>query len=178
MLIDVFFIAILVTAIFKGYSKGFIMAVFSTLSILIGLIAATKLSAVLANYLHKNAHIDMYWLPIISFTLVMIAVVLVVRLMAKFVQKTFEVAMLGWANRIAGIILFFLLYTTVLSVVIFFAEKIGFISAENVASSKTYSFIQPWGPFAIDAVGYIVPIFKNLFQQLSNFFDAVAAKAK
>lgn len=176
MLIDILFIAIVITAIFKGYSKGLIMAVFSAVSIFVGLIAATKLSAVVANYLHANAHINWYWLPVISFALVMFAVVLLIILGGKFVQKTFEVALLGWANRLGGIVLFFCIYITVLSVILFFAEKINFISEDTVKNSKTYFFIQPWGPLAINAIGYIIPIFKGLFEQLSHFFEKVAAK--
>lgn len=176
MFIDVLFIAILITAIFKGYSKGLIMAVFSAVAIFVGLIAATKLSAVVANYLHANAHINWYWLPVISFALVMFVVVFLIKLGAKFVQKTVEVALLGWANRIGGIVLFFCIYITVLSVILFFAEKINFISGDTVKNSKTYFFIQPWGPLAIDGIGYVVPIFKGLFQQLSQFFEKVTVK--
>lgn len=176
MLIDSIFIIILITAIIKGYSKGFIMAVFSSLSILVGLVAATKLSAVVANYLHENAHVGLYWLPIISFTLVMFATVLLVRVVAKMVQKTFEMAMLGWANRIGGMLLLFCLYLAVFSVALFFAEKINIIGEGSIQSSKFYAFVQPWGPLTIDGIGYVIPIFKGLFAQLSSFFGAVAAK--
>ena len=51
-MIDLFFILLLIVAAFKGMRKGFVLAVFSFLSIIIGLAAALKLSATVASHLH------------------------------------------------------------------------------------------------------------------------------
>ena len=52
----------------------------------IGLIAAVKLSAVTANYLRK-ANLTMQWL-LYSFALVMFVSVILVRILAKIIQRT------------------------------------------------------------------------------------------
>lgn len=177
MFIDGLFILLLISAFFKGYSRGLIVAVFSSLTILIGIIAAIKLSAVVANYLQQHAHLSMRWLPIISFTLVMVGVIFGVRLLAKMIEKTVEFALMGWVNKAGGILLYACIYITLLSVFIFYIEKMGLLSAETIASSTFYSFIQPWGPKAVNGLGYVVPLFKGLFTQLESFFTAVNNKA-
>jgi membrane protein required for colicin V production len=53
----------------------------------------------------------------------------------------------------------------------------GLLSQNSVEASKFYPFIQPWAPKAVNAFGYIVPVFKDLFSQLEGFFTAVSNKA-
>lgn len=48
------------------------------------------------------------------------------------------------------------------------------IKEDAIASSHTYSLIEPFGHTAIDAMGAIIPFFKNIFSQLSDFFELVA----
>ncbi len=176
MLIDIIFLVLLVIAIIKGYSKGIIIAVFSLLALVIGLAAAIKLSVVTAAWLKGSVHVAAKWLPVLAFAIVFLLVVLLVRLGAKALEKTAEFALLGWANKLCGIILYIALYTTILSVVLFYAEKVNLIEPGTIASSKTYAFIEPWGPKAINAIGTLVPLFKDMFHQLEDFFAGLSDK--
>ena len=176
MLIDIIFIVLLVTAIVKGYSKGLIIAVFSLLALIIGLAAAIKLSLVTANWLKDAIHVAAKWLPVIAFAIVFIIVVLAVRLGARALEKTAELVLLGWLNKLGGIILYIVLYTLIFSVLLFYAEKVNLITPATIASSKTYEFIKPWGPKAMDGIGAIVPVFKDMFHQLEDFFAGISDK--
>lgn len=178
MAIDIILIVLLAMAIFKGYSKGFIIAVFSLLAIIIGLAAAIKLSAVAASKLKDTVHVAAKWMPVLAFAVVFIIVVLLVRLGAKGLQKTFELALLGWANKLAGIVLYMALYIIILSVLLFYAQKVNLIAPATIASSKTYNFIKPWGPKAVNSIGTLVPFFKDMFQQLEDFFARFSDKMK
>ncbi len=164
-------------AAIKGYSRGLIVAVFSFVAIIVGLAAAIKLSAVVAGWLASSTNVSATWLPVLSFALIMIAVVLLVRLGANMVQRSVEFAMLGWVNKLGGILLYAIIYITVLSVIFFFAAEVNLIKPETIASSKCYDFIKPWGPKAINAFGAVIPLFKNMFTQLEDFFATVSAKA-
>ncbi len=176
MLIDLVFVALLVMAVIKGYTKGFIIAIFSLVALIVGIAAAMKLSAVAASWLGSSIHAGTRWLPVIAFILVFVAVALLVRLGAKAIEKTVELAMLGWANRLAGILLYIVLYMVVLSIALFYAEKIHLIADKTIADSKTYPFIQPWGPKAMEGLGRIVPFFSNMFHELETFFAGVSGK--
>lgn len=176
MLIDIILMILLLLAVWKGYSKGFVVAVFSFFSILIGLAAAVKLSAVVANWLGTSTGIAQKWLPILAFALVIIAIALLVRLAAKMIETTVELAMLGWVNKLLGILLFALLYVFIYSIVLFYGSQVGVFSKASIAESKTYSFIEPLGPQVINAIGKAIPLFKDLFEQLSTFFGDVGNK--
>jgi membrane protein required for colicin V production len=177
MLIDLVFVALLVMAGIKGFQRGLIIAVFSVVAFIVGLAAAMKLSAVVAGYLQNSVNISAKWLPLAAFFVVLLVVVLLVRWGARLIEKSVQFAMLGWVNRIGGILLYAALYTTILSVLLFYAEKISLLTPQLIAESKTYPLIQPFGPKAINALGTVLPFFKNMFEELQQFFGTIAQKA-
>ena len=175
-MIDIIFVVILVIAVIKGLRKGLAVALFSIVAFIIGLAAAIKLSAAVAVYLEKNIALSNRWLPVISFLVVFIVVVVLVNLGGKLVEKTFEMAFLGWVNRIGGAIFYVLLYTLIFSILLFYAEKMRFIKQETISNSITYPYLKPWGPAVINTLGKIIPLFKDSFQQLESFFESLSDK--
>lgn len=173
MIIDILFIICMVFALFKGYRNGLIVAVFSLVAIIVGLAAAMKLSVYVAKQLGEHTSVSQSWLPFISFALVMIAVVILIRLGASALQKMAELVLLGWLNKLAGVVLYAVLYMLVLSVLLFFAEKLHLLDANTIAASKVYGFIQPWGPKTIDGIGKLIPLFSDMFESLTGFFETV-----
>lgn len=176
MIIDIAFIFIVIMAVFKGYSKGFVIAIFSFLALIIGLAAALKLSAVVAHYLEHHVVNNSRWLPLLSFFLVFLAVVFIVSLGARLIRKTLRIVTLGWLDRIAGVLLYIAIYIIIFSILLFYAEKMFLLKAEVMSTSRTYRFVAPWGPLVIDNLGKIIPVFKGLFSDLQEFFEGFTKK--
>lgn len=174
MLLDLIYAVILVLAIFHGFQRGLILGLFSLVAVIIGLAAAMKLSIVAGKYIGSAIKISDEWLPVISFAVVFLVIVLLIRLAARAIEKTVEMVMLGWVNKIGGIIFYAAIYTIVFSVLLFYAEQMKLLQPETINKSVTYSFVQPWGPKAINGFGSIIPIFKDMFGELEQFFDGIA----
>ena len=175
-MIDIVFAILMVVACIKGYQKGLIIALFSIIAFIIGIAAALKLSAVVAKWIDGHASVSTQWLPFISFAVVFFAVVLLVRWGGKLIEKTFQMALLGWLNRLGGIVFYAALYIIIFSIFLFFAEKIHMLEPKTIQASLTYSFVQPWGPVVIDGFGKVIPIFKDMFTDLESFFESVGNK--
>ena len=176
MLIDIIAFSLLVLAIFKGLSKGLIVALFSFLAFIIGLAAALKLSTAMADYIGTNVEVSQRWLPFIAFFVVFLVVVLLVRLGAKLLQGAVQMVMLGWANRLGGVILYVLIYYFIYSILLFYATQLHLIKPETAEASLTYEWIAPFGPKVIAVLGSVVPFFRDIFDELLQFFDTVAEK--
>ncbi len=174
MLLDIIFVVLVILAAIKGYQRGLIVGVFSFVAIIIGLAAAMKLSAVVAGYLGESVNVSYEWLPIVSFAIVFLIVVLLVRWGANAIERTVELVMLGWVNRLGGVVFYAAIYITVFSVLLFYAEQVKLINSSTIENSLTYSFAQPWGPKAINGFGAVVPVFHDMFAQLEMFFGDVS----
>jgi len=177
MFIDIIAIVLIVLSIIKGFQKGLVVAIFSLLAFIIGLAAAIKLSSAVAAYLGANTSVSHRWLPIIAFVVVFFIVALLVRLGAKMIEGALLMATLGWANKLGGILFYFLLYFFVFSIVLFYCTQLHLIKPETIQTSATYPIIYPMAPVILDGLGTVVPIFKNMFGQLENFFDNLSKKA-
>lgn len=161
-------------AVFKGMQRGFIIAIFSVLAIIIGLAAAIKLSALAAIYLTRSVAISSKWLPFLSFILVFLLVVLAVRLGATLLQKATQIAYLGWLNKIAGAVAYVLLYTVVYSVLLFYGEQLHLLGQNATADSKVFLWVKPIGPYVINGFGKVIPFFENMFYELQQFFEGIS----
>ncbi len=176
MLIDIIFAVFLLLAVMRGYRQGLIIGLFSLLSIIIGLAAAMKLSAVVAGWLGNSVNVSKEWLPLISFILVFFVVVLLIRMGAKAIESAVEVVLMGWINKIAGILLYGVIGLLVFSVLLFYAEQMQLIQPATIRESVSYPLVQPWGPRVINGIGSVIPVFKDMFSELEEFFGNVSRK--
>jgi membrane protein required for colicin V production len=170
VIIDIIFLAVLVNSIVAGVKRGLIAGLFSLIGLLIGLVAAIKLAAVVASHLKDSFQISTRWLPFISFLLVFLVVVFLVRWCAIMIERSLDFTLLGWVNKLGGIIFFLAINMIVFSFLLFFAKQMSWIKEETLANSKAYEFIEPIGPLLIDNLGKIIPAFKDIFKDLQSFF--------
>jgi membrane protein required for colicin V production len=103
--------------------------------------------------------------------------VLLVRLGAKIIESMIELAMLGWANRVGGVLLYLLMYFFAFSIVLFYAVKLGLLKSQMLQASNTYPLLEPLAPRVISALGALLPWFKNTFGQLEQFFSSLPQDA-
>ena len=178
MFIDGIVFLLVVMALFKGLRKGFIIAIFSFMAFIIGLAAAIKLSAMAAAYLGDNLNVSQRWLPFIAFLLVFLVVVLLVRLGAKALESVVNRVMLGWANKLGGVLFFALLYLFIFSILLFYATQLHLINEETTAASITYPYLHPLAPKVIEGLGVVFPFFKNMFTELLQFFEGFSSQGK
>lgn len=175
-MIDLIFAILMIVAIIKGFRKGFIIALFSIIAFIVGLAAALKLSAIVANYLEHSTTISNRWLPVLSFILVFFVVVILIQLGGRLIEKSVELVLLGWLNRLGGILLYMILYTIIFSIFLFYASRLDVFQPATIEASRVYPYVKPLGPAVINAFGKLVPIFKDMFTQLEIFFESVSNK--
>ncbi|HUC82645.1 MAG TPA: CvpA family protein [Flavisolibacter sp.] len=176
MLIDIITFILLLVAAFKGLRKGFIVAVFSFLAFVVGLAAALKLSTAMADYIGQNVEVSQRWLPFLAFILVFFIVVLLVRLGTKLLESAVKMVMLGWLNRIGGLVFYVLIFFFIYSILLFYTTQLNLLKKETIEASATYSYIAPFGPKVIEILGLVIPFFRDMFDELLRFFDAVGEK--
>jgi membrane protein required for colicin V production len=172
--IDVICLVLLALAIYKGFNKGLIVAVFAFLGIFIGLAAALKLSAMLAKALGDYTHIAANWLPFLAFLLIMLGVWVLVRMGAALVKAAFEMVLLGWLNTVGGILVYGFLYLTVFSILLFYGKQLQLLTSVDLTASTSYPYLESLAPTMMHWFGKIIPIFKDSFQELTLFFERIA----
>lgn len=176
MIIDIIVLILLSLAAFRGYRMGLIAGVGSFLSLMIGLAAAIKLSVVVATKIGESANVAGKWMPFLSFLFVFAITVIIVRGIARLLQKFTETILLGWVNKIGGIIFYALMYLSFFGLILFYVNKLELLPANTPEKSLTYQYIKPIGRTVVDSMGVVIPAFRNMFGELEQFFGGVAAR--
>ena len=162
----------------KGYSKGFVVALFSVVAVILGVLAALKLSQTLSEALFSEGGNFGKWAPIISYMIVFVIIVWLVRLGAKLIQKALHAVALGWLNKLSGAVLYGFLLTFVFSSFLWLLSRMNLLNNDTKDASKLYTFIEPLAPKVFTLIGAILPFAKTIFSDLSQFFDQVNQKIK
>jgi membrane protein required for colicin V production len=176
MLIDIIGVSLIIIFFIRGYMKGIIVAAFSVIAILLGFICALKLSSMLAAYLLEKGWVSSGWAQILSYAILFIGIILLVRLIAKAIEKSIESLMMGWVNRALGGVLYAFMAAVIWSSGLWLGNQMHLIEPETIAESKTYEYLAPVAPWFCEKVGLIWPMAKDLFGELQSLFSIMDKK--
>lgn len=121
--IDIILVALFIIAGFHGYKKGFVSQFASLAGLLLGIWGALKFSDFTADQLVKYFQLTTEYLHLIAFGVTFLIIVFIVHLIGKAVEGVFELAFLGFANSILGVIFGVLKMAFILSVFLIIIEK-------------------------------------------------------
>jgi membrane protein required for colicin V production len=175
MALDIIGIALVLLFFIRGYMKGLVVAIFSLLAIILGIICSLKLSGTLATFLQKHG-VSSGWVQIVSYIILFIAVFLLVRLLAKAVESALKVSALGWLNGLIGGLIYAFMMAFIWSSFLWLASQMNLIKPETIAASKTYPFFSKLAPWLFEKIGVIWPMVKNIFGDLQHSFGNVNSK--
>lgn len=164
---SVILLILAILAIYKGWTQGLVMAVFTFVSYFIALALAFQLSGWLAGQLHEKGEGQDRFYGFLAFVLVMIAGILAVRLLGKLVEGAVKALMLGFVNRLLGVILFLFIYITLFSVTLFFAAKLGLFGGDS--HPGYLDTLKAYGRWMVGMSSEWIPAVKNLFNDSIQF---------
>ncbi|OSZ79519.1 hypothetical protein CAP35_15095 [Chitinophagaceae bacterium IBVUCB1] len=173
MILDAIGIVLLIIFFVRGYMKGFIVAAFAVISVMLGIILALRLSEKLATYLLDRHIVTTAWAMPVSYIAIFLGVVLLVRLLAKAIETSFNLVMIGWLNKLAGGILYSFMVAMAWSSLLWIAGKMQLIGAATISSSITYPHFIKLAPWVLQHIGALLPVAKDVFTDLDTFFNKV-----
>lgn len=139
---DIIIVIPLIWGAYKGFRKGFIIEIASLIALGLGVWGGIKFSAVSAKYLSEAFDISEKLMPLISFSVTFILIVIAVFMLAKMLQKIIKMVALGLVNKVAGALFgalkFVLIISVGLSLVNTIDAQLGFIEPEMKQSSLLY----------------------------------------
>lgn len=142
-------IILLIPIVWFGY-KGFVNGLAIEIASLLALILGIYLSYHFSVYVGKQMGIEGKYASILSFVITFIIVVLMVHLLGKIVDKAFNLVSLGFINTFAGVIFGILKVVLILSVIIYFIDKLDtrrlIISEKNRTESKLLKPVKSIAP--------------------------------
>ena len=148
--IDIILCIPLLWGLYKGFTKGLIIEAASIVALGLAIWGGIKFSDFLTGYFRTHFSWDTKYLPIISFSILFIGILILVYTIAKLIERLAKAVSLGFVNKLAGGIFGMLKFGLILSVLIFILnaieKNIQFIPADTKQASLLY---EPVGKIAL-----------------------------
>ena len=158
-LLDIIILICLIPAFIQGIFKGFISQAISLISIIVGVWASAYFADMVCQWLSQYISGSEQVLKIAAFAIIFIAVIVVLSLVGKLLEKVIELVMLGWLNRLLGAAFALAKWLLIMGLIAIgfnaLNESFNLVSQETLAQSYLYKMIN-------DIAGIVFPYLKNL----------------
>jgi membrane protein required for colicin V production len=105
--LDIVIIVVVGIATFIGLRKGIIRMVLTVVGLVVGIIVAGRYYTPFSEYLTFISSPS--WAKVAAFAIIFIGIMVVAALLSRLLERATSAIMLGWANRLVGAILGFVL---------------------------------------------------------------------
>ena len=156
---DIIILICFLPAIISGIMKGFIEQAVALVSLILGAWLAFKFSTVVSGWLQPYFEVSETVLNVISFAVIMVAVVLVLFVLSKILTGVTKLVMLGWLDRLLGLVFALLKAGLLIGIAIILCDtlnvKFEFVEEKVLDESVLYAPIR-------DIAYVIFPYLKEL----------------
>jgi len=178
MIIDIIALIVIGLGLYSGYSKGLIKTIFDTLSILIAIVAALKLSPIVINLLEGILPLNASLVFIIGFIATFFLIMLLIRFVGKKLESLMKVVNINVINKILGAGLMALFYSLILSYGIWGVNKLQVIGEDTLASSKTYPMLSTLPEQSRNMFETVKPVFSDFWEKMVETMDGIKEKGE
>ena len=156
--IDIVLGILLLLSAISGFKKGLIAEVAALAALVLGIWGAIEFSHITSEFLVENFNWTWDHLNIASFFITFVVIVILVHIVASTVNKMAETIMLGFVNKLAGLVFGILRGALFLSIVLVVFDKIDddveILSKETKANSRMYEPIRNFAPSLLPFINF------------------------
>lgn len=178
MILDIIVAIVVAFGFYTGYSRGLIKTVFDTLSLIIGIVAALKLSPIVINLLEGIIKTSPAISFLIGIVVTFIAVMALIRFIGNKLEDVFEAANINFINKIAGGGLQALFFAFLLSMGLWLMNNLNVLNPATKDNSMTYSLLEPLPEAGKGLFVALKPVFSNFWDKTIETMDDIKGKAE
>jgi membrane protein required for colicin V production len=155
----------LIAGAYFGYKKGLIFEVAMILGLVIGVYLGFKSSDLVYGFLKKATDAGPQVLHIISFLVVLAAILLIFIFYARLMESVLKITSLNLFNKVAGAVLGVMKYAVAVSVLFWlikpFEGKLDIIPEKSRKESLLY-------PYVLGTASFITPVIQDVKEELNE----------
>mgnify|MGYP002404860325 CR=1 FL=1 len=158
-IIDIIIVICCIPPLVKGISRGFVSQAASLLALILGVWLSFKFSVPVGEWLKEYLELPGTVIHVVSFALILTAVVLGLNLLAGMVEKVLEFVMLGWLDRLLGAVFALLKATLTIGILIILFNTLN--TSFHIVDETVMEKSVLYSPIKRIAYG-VFPYFKEL----------------
>lgn len=177
MTIDIIAALFIAFGFYIGFSRGLVKTVFASLSIVVGILAALKLSPIVINFLQSAFNINPAALFLIGLVLTFLLVLFLIRFIGRKIEDILQTTHLNILNKLSGAAVMTFLFAVVLSYGLYFMAETNLLNASTKKNSIAYNNLKGLPQASKELAHKTKPIFKGFWDKLNETMDQIRDKA-
>jgi len=178
MILDVVVAIVVCLGFYLGYSRGLIRTVFDTLSLIVAIVAALKLSPITINILQSIIKTSPALTFLLGVVITFIGVIALIRFLGKKLESILEAVNINFINKLAGGALQAIFFAYLMSLSIWLLTTINVLNEGIRNTSITYSLLEPLPEKGRNVFKSLKPMFKGFWDKTLEAMDAIKEKSE
>ncbi len=141
-ILDIILLICFIPSLVQGFRKGFISQVIAIISIIAGVWLSVRFADMVCGWLCQYIEGSEQVLKVVAFALIFVLVIAALFLLGKLIEGTIKLIMLGWLNRLLGVLFSLLKAGLIIGLVIMafcsLNDTFKFVSEETLSSSVLF----------------------------------------
>ena len=177
MILDIVVVLIVAFGFYAGYSRGLIKTVFDTMSLVIGILAAMKLSSYTIEALESVLNISKSITYLLGLVITFLLVMAIVRFVGRKVEAVLKAANINVVNKLAGGAVQGLFFAFLLSMAIWTLGNYNVMKPETKEKSITYPLLEPLPEAGKALFTAVKPVFQEFWDNTVEAMESMRGKA-
>lgn len=173
MILDLIVAIVITIGFYLGYSRGLIKTVFNSLSLIIGIIAALKLSPIVMDILESILKTSPAMSFLLGIVVTFLGVMYLIRYFSSKMEDLLKAVNINFVNKIAGGTLQAIFYAYLLSLSLWLVDAMSVLKPEVKEASITYSLLEPLPEKGKAFFEAVKPIFKSFWDKTVKSMDSI-----
>ena len=144
--LDIILAICFIPALIRGISKGFVEQAAALVAFFLSVWMAFRFSTLAADWLRPVLEVSETVLNVVAFVAILVVVSIAMVLLGKLISKFIKVAMLGWLDKLLGVLFGFLVTALILGVLIVSFDAVNtrftIVAAEKLEASVLYTSLR------------------------------------
>ena len=163
-ILDIILLICFVPALIQGIRKGFIAQAISIISIIAGIWTSARFADVVSAWIGQFITASEQVLKVVAFAIILVIVFLVLAAVGKLLEGMFKLVMLGWLNKLLGVV-FALIKTGLI---------VGLVIIAFSSLNETFKFVQE----SVLNESVLYPPLKNLALEVFPYIKNILTLTK
>ncbi len=177
MVLDIMFIIFGVAGFAMGFSRGIISTVFTIFSYFFGVMVAIKFSEGMTKFLQTTFNDDSSLYYIAGLLLSFVLAMFLIRMIARGLEGILKAGNVNMINQLFGGALLSAVMIVFYSFLAQFGNEAKMIEEKTKRESITYQYVEIIPAKALEGVGVVTPLFKEMWNNTMDVLDNVKSQS-